>query len=172
MANKVDNYSPALLVLSRRSLAQVYRLTPSRYLEDWDDEREEHVWDRTINIRRHLLGVVREADVARVLGPPTIRFRSEIDALSKKARTELVREASESLAKVLQGRAAVRELIVRDRERRSARDRKSPGYAPHVRLPPAPQLLRGNAPLRQLPVHGTDSGMRASGQSSNRPPIR
>ena len=49
-----------VLVLNRSTLVQNYRLLASRYLEDWNDEREEVVWGRRINIRRHLLGVVCE----------------------------------------------------------------------------------------------------------------
>jgi hypothetical protein len=59
-----------VLVLNRSTLVQNYRLLASRYLEDWNDEREEVVWGRRINIRRHLLGVVRQADVDAAIGPP------------------------------------------------------------------------------------------------------
>jgi hypothetical protein len=51
-----DRYSPALLVLDRSSLIQAYRLEPCRYMETVQaDEREETVYGRTINFRRHLL---------------------------------------------------------------------------------------------------------------------
>jgi hypothetical protein len=62
-------WEPALLILNRRSLTQTYRLDPWRYDEDWVDEQEEVVWGRTINIRRHLLGVVREIDVIKACHP-------------------------------------------------------------------------------------------------------
>jgi hypothetical protein len=58
---------PALLVLNRSSLIQNYRLDPWRYRENWVDEQEEVVWGRTISLRKHLLGVVREADVNKIL---------------------------------------------------------------------------------------------------------
>jgi hypothetical protein len=61
-------WSPAVLVLRRSSLIQTYRLDPWRYGEDWHDEQEEVIWDRTISFRRHLLGVVTGADVTKVLG--------------------------------------------------------------------------------------------------------
>jgi hypothetical protein len=75
LGNERDKFSGGILVLNRASLAQNYRLVPSRYAEDWEyDEREESVWRRSINIRRHLLGVVRHADVDAILGPPRYRF--------------------------------------------------------------------------------------------------
>jgi hypothetical protein len=67
VASELDGYLPALLVLDRRSLRQVYRLEPNA--EDWDNHEEEEIVRRAINFRRHLLGVVRESDVSRVLGP-------------------------------------------------------------------------------------------------------
>jgi hypothetical protein len=127
MGNKIDNYTPALLVFSRTSLAQRYRLSPSRYQDDRDDEREEHVCGRAVSVRRHLLGVIRDDDVTKVLGPSTFRYVSEINALSRKARAAYNREKAEAISQALEGRAAVRELIVRDRERRSARDGNSTG---------------------------------------------
>jgi hypothetical protein len=64
-----DQFCGGILILNRTSLVQNYRLEPSRYGEDWDhNERKESIWDRSINIRRHLLGVVREADVNALLG--------------------------------------------------------------------------------------------------------
>jgi hypothetical protein len=59
MGGEIDQFCGGILVLNRTSLVQNYRLEPSRYAEDWADEREESIWDRSINIRRHLLGVVR-----------------------------------------------------------------------------------------------------------------
>ena len=61
LGREMDQYCGGILILNRTSLVQNYRLEPSRYAEEWDDEREESVWDRSINIRRHLLGVVRQA---------------------------------------------------------------------------------------------------------------
>jgi hypothetical protein len=88
---------PALLVLNRSSLIQTYRLDPWRYNEDWVDEQEEVVWGRTINLRKHLLGVVREADVNKVFSP---------------REGKLIRA----------GRAKVREIIIRERKRLSMED--------------------------------------------------
>jgi hypothetical protein len=38
-------FSGGVLVLNRASIVQSYRLLPSRYTEDWHDEREESVWN-------------------------------------------------------------------------------------------------------------------------------
>jgi hypothetical protein len=96
-----DHYSGGILVLDRRTLARSYRLEPSRYTEDWSDEREESIWGRPLNFRRHLLGVAREIDVDAILGPRKYRY--------------------------LPGRAKVREIIVEEREQphpaSSGRDR-------------------------------------------------
>ena len=75
MGREIDQFCGGILILNRTSLVRNYRLEPSRYAEDWKyDEREESVLDRSINIRRHLLGVVRQADVDAILGPPRHRF--------------------------------------------------------------------------------------------------
>src|SRR4051794_24343343 len=71
----VVRWSPTVLVLNRSSLVRSYRLEPWRDGEDWHHEQEEIIWGRTVAVRRHLLGVVREADVARVLGPSKRTFR-------------------------------------------------------------------------------------------------
>jgi hypothetical protein len=119
MGGEVDRWSPAVLVLNRSSLIQAYRLEPCRWDETLKaDEREEIVRGRTINFRRHLLGVVREADVSRILGPPKLKFyprswpSSKIKAFhreSLKLGERLVRE----------GRARVRDIIVRERKQLS-----------------------------------------------------
>src|SRR3954465_1100084 len=62
MGEEIDQFSGAVLVLDRGSLTRSYRLEPSRYYVEWNDEREEHVYGRPVCLRRHLLGVVREAD--------------------------------------------------------------------------------------------------------------
>jgi len=76
VGKEVDQWSGAVLVLNRGSLRQRYRLEPFRYEDDDDgkDEREERIYGRVISFRRHLIGVVREADVARVLGPPKHKY--------------------------------------------------------------------------------------------------
>jgi hypothetical protein len=75
---------------------EVDRLEPWRYGEDWDDEQEEAIWGRTVSFRRHLLGVVREADLIKVLGPPKQTYREELKAGDKLVRV---------------GRARVRETL-------------------------------------------------------------
>jgi hypothetical protein len=75
-----------------------------RYGEDWDDEQEEVIWGRIVSFRRHLLGVVREAEITKVLGAPKQTRREEL-----KAEDKLVRD----------GRARVRDVIVNERKRRS-----------------------------------------------------
>jgi hypothetical protein len=92
LGDGIIRWTPAVLVLDRSSLTQTYRLDPWRYDEDWDDEREEVVWGRTIDFRKHLLGVVREADVDKIISPD---------------EGKLVRAA----------RAKVREIIVEERKR-------------------------------------------------------
>ena len=67
----MDQFCGGVLILNRASLVQNYCLEPSRYAEDWKyDEREKNVLGRSMNIRRHLLGVVRQTDVDAILGPP------------------------------------------------------------------------------------------------------
>jgi len=69
-----------------------------------------------INIRRHLLGVVRQADVDAILGPARHRFypngwsRREIQ-LFWKEEARFAREI------VREGRAKVRKIIVQQRKR-------------------------------------------------------
>jgi hypothetical protein len=77
LGREVDQWSGAILVLNRGSLCQRYRLEPHRYdgdEEDDKDEREERIFGRPICFRRHLIGVVREADVTKVLGPPKYKY--------------------------------------------------------------------------------------------------
>ena len=106
-------------MLNRISLVQNYRLEPSRYTEDWNDEREENVWCRPINIRRHLLGVVREADVDAILGPPKHRFLPNgfFRWSDRKVKAFWNEERRATIEMVREGRAKVREIIVQQRER-------------------------------------------------------
>jgi len=110
-----DQSSGGILILNRASLAHNYCLVPSRYAEDWEyDEREESVWRRPINIRRHLLGVVRQADVDAILGPPRYHFFSgRIPRLVGPKTTSVLEEARRAMEFVCEGRAKVRETIVR-----------------------------------------------------------
>ena len=102
-----DGINGGILVLNRRTLRQSHRLQPSRYTEDWNDEREEAVWGRRINFRRHLLGIVRPADVDAALG----RLILSIGEVSREKKTHRL-----AINLVRQGRAEVRDLIIRQRE--------------------------------------------------------
>ena len=119
LGSKADQFSAGVLVLDRRSLVQSYCLEPSRYDEESDqDEREEVIWNRIVNIRRHLLGVVSDADVTSILGLPKHRYlppkflswslarRSAFNRSACRAGDRLVRK----------GRARVREIIIRERK--------------------------------------------------------
>jgi hypothetical protein len=111
-------WSPAVLVLRRSSLIQTYRLDPWRYGEDWHDEQEEVIWDRTVSFRRHLLGVVTGAGVTKVLGPSK---QSELLGCSQPLSFTHYREELKAGSKLVRGgRARVRNLIDRERKQRSA----------------------------------------------------
>jgi hypothetical protein len=118
IGSEADGYSPALLVLDRNSLRQVYRLEATRYDEKWDDEREEAVYGRTINFRRHLLGVVRESDISKILGPPELKFFPPTWSFPKDAAFP---RKSVKLGERLvhEGRARVRDIIISEREQLS-----------------------------------------------------
>jgi hypothetical protein len=115
MGREIDQFCGGILILNRTSLVQNYRLEPSRYAEDWDhDEREESIWDRSINIRRHLLGVVRESDVNALLGPPRHRFFP--NGYSERKRKAFWKEEARRAVEIgREGRAKVREYIVQHR---------------------------------------------------------
>jgi hypothetical protein len=118
MGREIDQFCGGILVLNRTSLVQNCRLQPSRYTEEWDDEREESIWDRPIDIRRHLLGVVRQADVNAILGPPRHRFfpNGFFGWSDRKRQLFWKEEARLALELVREGRAKVREIIVQQRE--------------------------------------------------------
>jgi hypothetical protein len=120
----IVRWSPAVLVLNRSSLIQTYRLEPWRYDEDWDDEQEEVIWDRIVTFRRHLLGVVGEAEITKILGAPK-RMSSGRQPDSATYREAL--KAGDSL--VRGGRARVRNLIVRERKQRSIENARLPAAA-------------------------------------------
>jgi hypothetical protein len=138
MGREVDQWSPALLVLDRSSLIQTYRLEPCRWDETLEaDEREEIVRGRTINFRRHLLGVVREADVSKILGPPKLKFYPSTWPSSKV--TAFYRESLKLGEQfVREGRARVRDIIVR--ERKQLGDARSP-VAPAAASAPRASML-------------------------------
>src|SRR5262249_11847276 len=127
MGLEIDQFRGGILVLNRTSLVHNYRLEPSRYAENRDDEREESIWDRSINIRRHLLGIVQQADVDAVLGPPRHRFfpNGFFDWSDRKRKAFWKKEERLALEIVREGRTKVRENIVQQRERTGASDRRS-----------------------------------------------
>jgi hypothetical protein len=125
VASERDGYLPALLVLNRSSLRQVYRLEPTRYAEDWERDEQEEIVRRQINFRRHLLGVVRESDVSKVLGPPTNRFVPSDWSCSKWMAYQ--REAARAGKRfVRERRTRVRDFIVEERERKGTENARSP----------------------------------------------
>ena len=117
MGREIDQFCGGILIVNRTSLVQNYRLEPSRYTEDWKyDEREEIIWGRSINIRRHLIGVVRQADVDAILGPPRHRFYPN-GWSSRKIQLFWKEEERLGREMVREGRAKVRKVIVQQRKR-------------------------------------------------------
>jgi hypothetical protein len=116
IGSEKDHYSGGILVLDRSTLTRTYRLEPSRYTKDWSDEREESIWGRPINFRRHLLGVVREADVDAILGPRKYRYLPNFCS-PQHEKDSFWREALAPSGRLTRDdRAKVRQLIVRQRE--------------------------------------------------------
>jgi hypothetical protein len=125
LGRRIDQFCGGILILNRASLAQNYRVEPSRYADDWKyDEREESVLGRSINIRRHLLGVVRQADVDAILGPPRHRYFPEgYFGWSDRKRQSFWRQEKRLAFEIVrEGRARVREIIVQQRELFGASD--------------------------------------------------
>ena len=125
---EIDQFCGGILVLNRTSLVQNYRLEPSRYAEDWKhDEREESVWGRSINIRRHLLGVVRPDDVDAIVGPPRHRYFPKGYSGWSDRKMQAFWKEEKRLAReiVREGRAKVRKIIVQQRGSIGASDRQS-----------------------------------------------
>jgi hypothetical protein len=111
--------SPGILVLDRSSLTQCYRIVPTRYdVLSPRDEREEAIWCRTVNFRRHLLGVVSEADVNAILGPTKHCYLPRNFVQWPAARRGKFNEGQIAAGHrfVRKGRARVRELIVKQRK--------------------------------------------------------
>jgi hypothetical protein len=116
---KKERRSPGVLILDRSSLRQCYRLEPNRYDYFHDrNEREEAVWGRIVSIRRHLVGVVSEANVSEILGAPRRRYLPRGFASWPAARRRGFNERQLASGRkfVAEGRAAVRDLIVRERQ--------------------------------------------------------
>jgi hypothetical protein len=119
LGDESERRSPGVLVLDRSLLTQCYRIEPSRYDEfSPRDEREEVIWRRTVNFRRHLLGAVSETNVNAVLGPPKQRYlpRNFIHWPSARRRKFQEKRRAAGYRFVRTGRARVRELIVKERE--------------------------------------------------------
>ncbi|UQR67628.1 hypothetical protein LRP30_21305 [Bradyrhizobium sp. C-145] len=115
---KKERRSAGVLILDKSSLRQSYRLEPNRYDPlDGRNEREEAVWGRTISFRRHLLGVVSEANVSEVLGPPEWPYLPPgfVRWPEAKRRKFNERQLASGREFVAKGRAAVRDLIVSER---------------------------------------------------------
>ena len=151
LQTEANRYSPGVLVLNRRSLTQSYRLEPHRYDETSDqDEREEVIWGRIVNVRRHLLGVVSNAEVTSILGPPKHRYLpSKFLSWSQARRSTFNRKAVEAGNRLIRkGRAKVRDIIFRERKQLSMQNARSP-LAPAavpqrrpIKLPRAPPRRR------------------------------
>jgi hypothetical protein len=125
LGTEKDQFCGGILILNRASLAQCYRLEPSSEAEIWDyDEREENVLGRSINIRRHLLGVVRQADVDAIIGPPRHQFfpNGYLGWSDRKRQAFWKEEERRAKEVVREGRAKVRNLIVQQRGRTGAAD--------------------------------------------------
>jgi hypothetical protein len=121
--------SPGVLVLNRRSLTQSYRLEPSRYdQESEQDEREEVIWNRVVNFRRHSLGVVRESDVTAILGPPKHSFLPPgYLSWPQEKRSKFYQKQLDAGDKLIRdGRARVREIIIRERKQLSMANARLP----------------------------------------------
>jgi hypothetical protein len=119
LQTEANRYSPGVLVLNRRSLTQSYRLEPHRYDQESDqDEREEVIWNRIVNVRRHLLGAVSDADVTKLLGPPKHRYLPErFLSWSQARRSAFNRSALQAGDRLIRkGRAKVREIIIREQK--------------------------------------------------------
>jgi hypothetical protein len=119
LGTEMDQFCGGILILNRASIVQNYRLEPSRYAEDWKyDEREENVLGRSINIRRHLLGVVRQEDVDAILGPPRHRvLPNGFFGWSDRKKRLFWREEERAAREIgREGRTKVREIIVQRRE--------------------------------------------------------
>jgi len=148
LGDGIVRWSPVVLVLRRSSLVQIYRLDPWRYGEDWHDEQDEVIWDRTVSFRRHLLGVVTGADVTKILGTSK---QSELLGWRHPQSWTYHREELKAGSKLVRGgRARVRNLIDRERKQRSAENARLPGVqtaAPRTKKP-----VRTATKLRSAPV--------------------
>ena len=159
-----SRHSPGVLVLNRRSLTQSYRLEPSRYdQESEQDEQEEAIWNRSVNFRRHLLGVVGESDVTAILGPPKHKCLPSgyLSWPQKKRSTFHLEQLKAGDKLVRDGRARVREIIARQRKPLSMKNARLPATktapgrtkkpraaAAKLRSPPYKPNVKTSAPRR------------------------
>jgi hypothetical protein len=119
LGREMDQFCGGILILNRTTLANSYRLEPSSEAEVWKyDEREEKVLGRSINIRRHLLGVVRQSDVDAILGPPRHRFFPDgYLGWSDREQQAFWREEARLARQIIRkGRTKVRAIIIQQRE--------------------------------------------------------
>jgi hypothetical protein len=149
LGDKGDQLSPGILVLDRDSLARSYRIEPNRYdVFSERNEREEAIWYRIVNVRRHLLGVVQEADVTAILGPPKQRYlpRNFIQWTQARRDAFYQKRTGQGYNFVSMGRAKVRDVIVRERKRLSMQNARSPLARGSVsRVTRLPRVQRRNA---------------------------
>jgi hypothetical protein len=124
---KEERRVPGVLVLNRASIRQCYRLEPNRYdpFRGYN-EREEAIWGRIVNFRRHLIGIVSDANVSEILGIPKRRYLPHGFARwpAAKRRKHSARDVAAGDKSVRPGRVKVRALIITERE---ARNGGSPG---------------------------------------------
>ena len=126
-----------MLVLDRSSLIRNYRLDPWRY-DEVEDEQEEVCWGQTINLRKHLLGVVTESDVNKVLG---LRKRAFLPRgysnWSQAKRSAFFQSEFEGEKLARAAGARVRDIIIRERKQLSMQNARSPA-GPTARTAPQP----------------------------------
>jgi hypothetical protein len=111
---------PGILVLDKGSLACSYKIEPSRYDEQSSrNEREEIIWERIVNFRRHLIAVVSDAHVTAILGVAKHPHlpRGILQWPADRRRKFTNRRIAAGYRLVKKGRARVRERIVKERER-------------------------------------------------------
>jgi hypothetical protein len=116
-----ERRTPGVLVLDKRSLSYCYRITPSRYDQfSARNEREEVIWHRPVNFRRHLIGVVSDADVTAKIGPARWLHlpRGFAQWPAERRRKFAEREIAAGHRLVGKGRARVRKQIIKERSGR------------------------------------------------------
>ena len=123
-----EQRSPGVLALDRSSLVHCYRIEPNRYDElSPRNEREEAIWCRMVNFRRHLIGAVSDPHVTAILGPPKHPYLPRGFAHWPAARRLKFEDRRRAVGYrlVKKGRARVRDLIVKEHDRRTIEARHS-----------------------------------------------